>query len=247
MKFFQRTVLEPAYQGAQLHPGKLSGIYQNEILCNSLFHHYKQRTLKLGRELESRLKHLYHLVRMALPGTVSANTTRRSPANSIHTEVQIDSRTDTHLPQVSDDEDLRWIRTGLPHQYHAYLAIDRLKSSHHLAGQSVLCIGGRAALYPNYHQLIEAAGGHFMVFRGGAQDNSECLLALLARVDSIICPVDCINHEDFFTVRRYCQRTGKNCVMLERSDLVTFGKAVETLARGDCHNSGTDFLNQSAA
>lgn len=49
MKFFQRTVLEPAYQGAQLHPGKLSGIYQNEILCNSLFHHYKQRTLKLGR------------------------------------------------------------------------------------------------------------------------------------------------------------------------------------------------------
>lgn len=247
MKFLQRTVLEPAYQGAQLHPGKLSGIYQDEPTCSTLFHHYKQRTLKLGRELELRLKHLYHLIRMALPGNVSTDTTRRSPAHSIHTEVQIDSRPDTYLPGVPDDEDLRWIKTGLPHQYHAYLAINRLKNDHHLAGQSVLCIGGRAALYPNYHQLIEAAGGHFMVFRGGTQDNSECLLALLACVDSIICPVDCINHEDFFTVRRYCQRTGKNCVMLERSDLITFGKAVETLARGNCHNSRTDFLNQSAA
>lgn len=247
MKFLQRTVLEPAYQGAQPHSGKLPEICQNETLCNMLFHHCKQRTLKFGQELESRLKHLYHLIRMVLPGAVSANTARRSPAHPIHTEARIDSRTDTYLPQMSDNEDLRWIKTGLPHQYHAYLAVSHLKNDHHLAGQSVLCIGGRAALYPNYHQLIEAAGGHFMVFRGGTQDNSECLLALLTRVDSIICPVDCINHEDFFTVRRYCQRTGKNCVMLERSDLVTFGKAVEILARGDYHHSGTNFLNRSAA
>ena len=239
--------MEPTYQGAQLHPGKLSGIYQDETTCGTIFYHYKQRALKLGRELESRMKYLYHLIRTALPGNVSAETAQHSPANSIRTEIQIGSRTDIPLPKVPDDEDLRWIKTGLPHQYHAYLAINRLKNDHHLAGQSVLCVGGRAALYPNYHQLIEAAGGHFMVFRGGIQDNSQCLLALLACVDSIICPVDCINHEDFFTVKRYCQHTGKNCIMLERSDLTTFGKAVETLARGDYRNAQTDFFNQSAA
>lgn len=86
-----------------------------------------------------------------------------------------------------------------------------------------------------------------MVFRGGAQDNTECLLALLDCVNIVICPADCINHEDFFTVRRYCQRTRKYCAILARSDLATFSKAVEILAQNCRHYISPGPLNQSAA
>ncbi|SFW30452.1 DUF2325 domain-containing protein [Nitrosovibrio sp. Nv17] len=99
-----------------------------------------------------------------------------------------------------------------------------------LGGLCILCVGGRATLYPAYRRLIEASGGHFLIYRGDPQEKISYLPTLLTRADAIICPVDCVNHTVYFAIRRYCTRFGKPCAMLERSGLPTFRRGVEMLA-----------------
>lgn len=98
-----------------------------------------------------------------------------------------------------------------------------------LSGCSVLCIGGRIKLYPIYKQLIQDAGGNFIAFHGDATDTPEKLPRMLREADMIICPVDCINHEDYFAVKKYCQRSSKPCVLLDRSGIDTFAAGIRML------------------
>lgn len=105
-----------------------------------------------------------------------------------------------------------------------------------LAGQSVLCVGGRARLYREYRQLVKAYGGNLVICRSsrtetdGSDSPVRCLDTLLAGADMVVCPVDCIDHHDYFTVKHYCARTGKPCAFLRHSGLPAFCKGVEVLA-----------------
>ena len=99
-----------------------------------------------------------------------------------------------------------------------------------LGGRSVLCVGGRAALYPEYRRLVEEAGGRFLIHDGGLQDNLTRLPAMLARADVVVCPADCLSHNAYYAVKRYCKRFGKPCALLDRSGLTTFRKGVEAVA-----------------
>ncbi len=99
-----------------------------------------------------------------------------------------------------------------------------------LAGRCVLCVGGRAALYPEYHRMVEASGGRLLIYRRGPLHGGDHLPALLDHADLVVCPVDCVNHYTYFTVKRYCKYSGKPCVLLDRSGLPTFRKGVATLA-----------------
>jgi hypothetical protein len=99
-----------------------------------------------------------------------------------------------------------------------------------LAGRTVLCVGGRAALYPEYRRTVEDAGGHFLIHDGGMEDNLTRLPALLARADVVVCPADCLSHNAYYAVKRYCKRFGKPCALLDRSGLSTFRKGVEAVA-----------------
>ncbi|SFP44083.1 hypothetical protein SAMN05216419_100310 [Nitrosomonas cryotolerans] len=103
---------------------------------------------------------------------------------------------------------------------------------HHqrLSGKSVLCVGGRAALYPRYRYLVETSGGIFLSFHGNSSDNIERLFKLLAYTNMVICPVDCVNHDAYLTVQHYCRHSGKPCALLERSEIATFRKGIEILA-----------------
>lgn len=179
------------------------------------------------------LQHRHHwinTIRNVLFRAISRRIFRRLSWKSLHADSSAHHHLHKNNPMIFRDYRTTWIKTGrsplssLGPTINYPEADDRL-----LADQSILCIGGRAALYADYHRLVEAAGGHLMIFRSGVHNNTDCLYALLDRVNIVICPVDCINHTDFLAVRRYCQRTRKYCAMLQRSDLVTFGKAVETL------------------
>ncbi|QOJ21086.1 MAG: DUF2325 domain-containing protein [Gammaproteobacteria bacterium] len=99
-----------------------------------------------------------------------------------------------------------------------------------LSGRSVLCVGGRIKLYPEYNRLIKNCDGCFMAFHGSSHDNFEDLLRFLKRADMIICPVDCVNHEAFFTVKHYCKDSGKPCVLLEHSEIKNFKAGIRMLA-----------------
>lgn len=99
-----------------------------------------------------------------------------------------------------------------------------------LTGYSVLCIGGRAKLYPQYKQLIEDSGGKLLTFHGNSNDQLGRLSRLLEQTDMIICPIDCINHEAFLIVKYYCQCSSKPCILLDRSETNTFRAGVIMLS-----------------
>jgi hypothetical protein len=100
----------------------------------------------------------------------------------------------------------------------------------YLTGYSVLCVGGRIKLYPEYKKFIEHSGGNLVTFHGNPNDQLSKLPQLLAKTDMIICPLDCVNHEAFFIVKCYCQCSGKLCVLLDRSEIETFCKGINKLA-----------------
>ena len=102
-------------------------------------------------------------------------------------------------------------------------------SNDHLAGRSVLCVGGRIKFYPEYSRLIENSGGSFVAFHGDANDRLDHLPQLLKDTDMIICPVDCVNHDVFFIVKHYCRHSGKPCVLLDRSEVDTFCLGINIL------------------
>lgn len=99
-----------------------------------------------------------------------------------------------------------------------------------LTGCCVLCVGGRAALYPEYRQLVERAGGQLLIHDGGREDCIDRLPGLLSRADIVVCPTDNISHNAYHAVKRYCKRYGKPCALLERSGMNTFRKGVQALA-----------------
>lgn len=238
MKFMEKIDFSPAYQGAVSDSDTLVSSRQNKAAFNT--------TTWLREELKH-LRGWINTIRTALLGLSPEETPLFPPVKPVHALTRSDSRQDRNAPTAFNDKKMPWVKANHSLQHHAYLTINRLIANRQsLAGQSILCVGGRAALYPEYHRLIEAAGGHFMVYRGGAQSNTNCLLALLDCIGMVICPADCINHEDFFTVKQYCQRTGKYCAILERSNLATFGKAVEILARNCCRHVESSTTPQAA-
>jgi hypothetical protein len=111
-----------------------------------------------------------------------------------------------------------------------------------LAGQTVLCVGGRSRLYPIYSRLTEHMGGRLVTFHGDPNDQLTDLPRLLEKTDLIICPIDCVNHEAFFMVKFYCRFTGKPCVLLERSESTSFQNGISMLSQlfseSECHLAG---------
>lgn len=99
-----------------------------------------------------------------------------------------------------------------------------------IGGRCVLCVGGRAALYPEYRRVVEASGGKLVIYRNLPQGPGHHLPVLLDHADMVVCPMDCVNHNAFFTVKRYCRHSGKPCVLLDRSSLSAFRKGIATLA-----------------
>ncbi len=143
------------------------------------------------------------------------------------------------MPQIKNN--------AQPQQNHRGSALSSRTGQRKLAGQSILFIGGRAALYPQYRSLIEAAGGHLVLFRKSEPDTVNNLMAWLNCVNQVICPADCIRHEDFLIARTYCQRTGKPCIMLQRSDMQTFARAVSFLCTSRSFTTDNTDKDQIAA
>jgi hypothetical protein len=111
-----------------------------------------------------------------------------------------------------------------------------------LAGQSVLCVGGRMKFYPAYKQSVHHAGGSLITFHGDSNDRPNNLPRMLRQADMIICPIDCVNHEDYFAIKNYCQLSGKPCVLLDRSEINTFTVGIQMLMHMTVNGSDTKEL-----
>jgi hypothetical protein len=99
-----------------------------------------------------------------------------------------------------------------------------------LRGRRILCVGGRGSLQAHYRELVERCNGELVRHDGGREDSRQRLEALLAKVDAVVCPADCVSHDAYLRTKRYCKRAGKPCVLLERSGIGAFAKALSQLA-----------------
>ncbi|WP_082805953.1 DUF2325 domain-containing protein [Marichromatium gracile] len=98
-----------------------------------------------------------------------------------------------------------------------------------LAGRRILCVGGRGSLASRYRNLVTRCNGELLRHDGGLEDNRQRLESLLAKADAVICPADNCSHDAYLRTKRFCKRTAKPCVLLERSSVDAFARAIADL------------------
>jgi hypothetical protein len=98
-----------------------------------------------------------------------------------------------------------------------------------LHGRRILCVGGRGSLNGYYRDLVQRCNGELIRHDGGLEDSRQRLDALLSSADAVVCPADCVSHDAYLRTKRYCKRTDKPCVLLDRSGIGAFAKALSQL------------------
>jgi len=88
-----------------------------------------------------------------------------------------------------------------------------------LSGLTVLYVGGRENLMPQFRALVARADGVFLHHDGGMQHNSALLPGLISRAQWILFPVDCISHDAMGAIKRACRQSGKPYLPLRTSSL----------------------------
>jgi hypothetical protein len=101
-----------------------------------------------------------------------------------------------------------------------------------LGRRRILCVGGRGSTLTHYRGLVERCNGDWLCHDGGLEDKRARLDALLAQADAVICPADNVSHDAYQRTKRYCKRHGTPCMLLERSGIATFARALSELAQG---------------
>lgn len=90
--------------------------------------------------------------------------------------------------------------------------------------KSVLCVGQAIAGASAAQQAIEQAGGRFLHHAGGDDgvDDVAALEASLVAADLVICQTGCVSHDAYWRVHDHCQRTGKQCVLVDQPQAMHF-------------------------
>ncbi len=99
-----------------------------------------------------------------------------------------------------------------------------------LAGRRILCVGGRNRLIEQYRELVARCNGRFEHHDGGVEDNRQRLGALLSAADAVVCPVDCVSHDAYYRLKRFCKRHHKPHVFLRSSGISAFARALDSMA-----------------
>jgi hypothetical protein len=100
-----------------------------------------------------------------------------------------------------------------------------------LSGLTVLYVGGRENLMPQFRALVVRAGGVFLHHDGGMQHNSALLPGLISRAQWILFPVDCISHDAMGAIKRACRQSRKPYVPLRTSSLTCLFSGLVDLSR----------------
>ncbi len=98
-----------------------------------------------------------------------------------------------------------------------------------LGGKRILCVGGRGSLNAHYRTLVERCNGELLRHDGGLEDSRARLEALLASADAVVCPVDSVSHDACLRTKRFCKQHSKPCVLMQRSGVGAFARALSQL------------------
>jgi Uncharacterized protein conserved in bacteria (DUF2325) len=100
-----------------------------------------------------------------------------------------------------------------------------------LAGKRVVYVGGRPGSNAALKQLVESAGGEFVVHDGGIEDRKGMFAAALPRADIVVFPVDCIDHDSMNLLKRVCDRHQVNYHPVRTASVASFMELMARLGR----------------
>ncbi|ABV38250.1 conserved hypothetical protein [Shewanella sediminis HAW-EB3] len=101
-----------------------------------------------------------------------------------------------------------------------------------LKGQKILCVGGMHRMTDQYRELVSRCNGEFSHHDGGVEDRSKRLDALLWSADAVICASDCISHDAYYRLKRFCKQHNKRHLFIPSSGISSFAKAMDDVANG---------------
>ncbi|WP_028116296.1 DUF2325 domain-containing protein [Ferrimonas senticii] len=99
-----------------------------------------------------------------------------------------------------------------------------------LCTNKVLLVGGLHRMVEQYRAVVERSNGQFSHHDGGKEDSRARLESMLAAADVIICAVDCVSHDAYYKLKRFCKQQNKRHIFMESSSLSSFASTVNTLA-----------------
>ena len=100
-----------------------------------------------------------------------------------------------------------------------------------LSGKRVVYVGGRPGSNAALRQLVESAGGDFVVHDGGIEDRKGMFAAALPRADIVVFPVDCIDHDSMNLLKRVCDRHQVDYHPLRTASVASFVELMTRLSR----------------
>jgi hypothetical protein len=100
-----------------------------------------------------------------------------------------------------------------------------------LNGKRVVYVGGRPGSNAALRQLVESAGGDFVVHDGGIEDRKGMFAAALPRADIVVFPVDCIDHDSMNLLKRVCDRHQVDYHPLRTASVASFVELMTRLGR----------------
>jgi hypothetical protein len=100
-----------------------------------------------------------------------------------------------------------------------------------LSGKRVVYVGGRPGSNAALRQLVESAGGDFIVHDGGIEDRKGMFAAALPRADIVVFPVDCIDHDSMNLLKRVCDRHQVDYHPVRTASVASFVELMTRLGR----------------
>lgn len=93
----------------------------------------------------------------------------------------------------------------------------------------IVYVGGRPASTRVIKAIVESAGGEFFVHDGGIEDRKGLLATALPKADMVVFPVDCIDHDSMFSLKRTCEKHRVPYHPLRTASAASFSALLERL------------------
>jgi hypothetical protein len=100
-----------------------------------------------------------------------------------------------------------------------------------LCGKRLLYVGGRRSLVYRYREVVELLGGELVHHDGGEEDRVGRLAPVVAGVDAVLCPIDCVSHGACLQAKQFCKNYMKPFVPLRSAGLSSLARALGALGK----------------
>ncbi|WP_292978454.1 DUF2325 domain-containing protein [Nitrosomonas sp.] len=164
-----------------------------------------------------------------------ANDLKQSLKNACHTLTELYHECDTLRTERDTLENLLALNSG--HTVTAEPA-NMITEAAISSYDSILCVGGRPALLPQYRALAGQLGLKLSHHDGGQEDALSRLPEMVYGATAVICPTDCVSHAAYYQIKRLCRLGQKPCLLFKGTGISSFAAALTKITSGQASING---------